>query len=205
MATPCIIYTVPHKWLWPRASSPKTSGNRMYCWECFLLSGNWSSSVLQSSKWLVQLGSQCAGSGYRHNGPHLVPGKQLISAICFVGYNDELYRLYKVTDLMTYMHVKGFKWAGNVVRMLDNGIPERTLEESLTWSKPTRKLRNRCKNEVWKDDLTILLNIENGTQWQDNWSDCRKKTAKAIASYRPKTHVGEFGVWIVCGYIILFF
>jgi len=34
---------------------------------------------------------------------------QTISVIWFVRYNDELYRLYKANELVTYMHIKGFK------------------------------------------------------------------------------------------------
>jgi hypothetical protein len=47
--------------------------------------------------------------------------------------------------------------------------------------------------------------MKTGTQWQENWSDCRKKTAEAIASNRPKTHVGEFGVRIVVDTLPTFF
>jgi len=35
---------------------------------------------------------------------------QTISVIWFVRYNDELYRLHKANDLVTYMHIKAFKW-----------------------------------------------------------------------------------------------
>jgi hypothetical protein len=76
---------------------------------------------------------------------------QTISVIWFVRYNDELYKLHKANELVTYLHIKRFKWAGNIVQMLDNSIPKWTLEESLRGCKPIGKPRNRCKNEVGKD------------------------------------------------------
>jgi hypothetical protein len=41
------------------------------------------------------------------------------------------------------MHVKRLKWAGHIVRMLENIIPKQILEGRLRGQRPAGKLRNR--------------------------------------------------------------
>jgi hypothetical protein len=41
-----------------------------------------------------------------------------------IGYNDEIYKMYKDVALSTYIHLKSLMWAGHVVRMEKTSYPK---------------------------------------------------------------------------------
>jgi hypothetical protein len=55
----------------------------------------------------------------------------------------KLYRLYKDTDLVMYVHVKRLQGAGHVVRIFGNRIPKGIPEGSLERKRPVGNPRNR--------------------------------------------------------------
>ena len=44
-----------------------------------------------------------------------------------IQYNNELYTLYKESDIVTYIKIKRLKWAGHVIRMEEHSPTRRVL------------------------------------------------------------------------------
>jgi len=64
-------------------------------------------------------------------------------------YNEELYRLYDETDLVTTNRITRLRWAGNIVRMQDN-LPCKKI----TMDKPEGRRRVGRPNLRWMDGVT---------------------------------------------------
>jgi hypothetical protein len=90
----------------------------------------------------------------------IIFGPVNVNGIWRIWYNEELYRLYKDIDCVTYMHVKRLQWAGHVVRMFNIRLPKWVLEGSLKGRRPARKCRKTQEDEVWKD-AAKLINTKN--------------------------------------------
>jgi hypothetical protein len=63
-------------------------------------------------------------------------------------YNEELYRLYNETDLVTAIRIAKLRWAGHIVRMQDN-LPY----TKLTLHKPEGRRRVGRPNLRWIDGV----------------------------------------------------
>ena len=64
------------------------------------------------------------------------------------GYNEELYRLYDETDLVTTVRITSLRWAGHIVRMQDN-LPCKKI----TLDKPEGIRRVGRPNLRWMDGV----------------------------------------------------
>jgi hypothetical protein len=64
-------------------------------------------------------------------------------------YNEELYRLYDETDLVTSIRITRLRWAGHIVRMQDN-IPCKKI----TLDKPEGRRRVGRPNLRWMNGVT---------------------------------------------------
>ena len=63
-------------------------------------------------------------------------------------YNEELYRLYDETDLVTTIRITRLRWAGHIVRMQDN-LPCKKI----TLDKPEGRRRVGRPNLRWMDGV----------------------------------------------------
>jgi hypothetical protein len=63
-------------------------------------------------------------------------------------YNEELYRLYDETDLVTTVRIPRLRWAGHIVRMQDN-LPCKKI----TLDKPEGRRRVGRPNLRWVDGV----------------------------------------------------
>jgi hypothetical protein len=63
-------------------------------------------------------------------------------------YNEELYRLYDKTDLVTTVRITRLRWAGHIVRMQDN-LPCKKI----TFDKPEGRGRVGRPNLRWMDGV----------------------------------------------------
>ena len=63
-------------------------------------------------------------------------------------YNEELYRLYDETDLVTTVRIARLRWAGNTVRMQDN-LPCKKI----TLDQPVGRRRVGRPNLIWMDGV----------------------------------------------------
>jgi hypothetical protein len=64
-------------------------------------------------------------------------------------YNEELYRLYDETDLVTSIRITRLRWAGHIVQMQDN-LPCKKI----TLDKPEGRRRVERPNLRWMDGVT---------------------------------------------------
>jgi hypothetical protein len=63
-------------------------------------------------------------------------------------YNEELYRLYDETDLVTTIKITRLRWGGHIVRMKDN-----LLCKKITSDKPEGRRRAGRPNLKWIDGV----------------------------------------------------
>jgi len=63
-------------------------------------------------------------------------------------YNDELYRLYDETNLVTIIRITRFRWTGHIVRIQDN-LPCKKI----TLDKPEDRRRVGRPNLSWMDGV----------------------------------------------------
>ena len=77
-------------------------------------------------------------------------------AIWRLRYDEELYRLYDETDLVTAIRITRLRWVGHIVRIQDN-----LLCKKITLDKP------EGRRQVGKSNL----------RWIDGWSDERCREA----------------------------
>ena len=69
-------------------------------------------------------------------------------ATCRSRYNEELYRLYDETDLVTTIRITRLRWVGHIVRMQDN-LPYKKI----TLDKPVGRRRVGRPNLRWMDGV----------------------------------------------------
>jgi hypothetical protein len=83
------------------------------------------------------------------------------------------------------MRVKRLRWAGNVIRMFDKGMPKRILKGNVGGRRPTGKPWNRWEDEVRKD-AAKLLSMKNWFPTTRHRSDWWKKTGETMARKRAE-------------------
>ena len=93
-----------------------------------------------------------------------------------IKYNNELYTLYKESDIVTYIKINQLKWAGHVIRMEEQSPTRRVLvavvEGRRQWGRP--KLR-------WEDGVMEVArklgerNRRNAARNRDSWQKLLKK------------------------------
>jgi hypothetical protein len=85
-------------------------------------------------------------------------------------YNEELYRLYKETDLVTTIRITRLRWAGHIIRIQDN-LPCKKI----TLDKPEGRRRVGRPNFRWMDGVVRdaerleVRNWKNKAKDRDGW------------------------------------
>ncbi|KAJ4432424.1 hypothetical protein ANN_21043 [Periplaneta americana] len=72
-----------------------------------------------------------------------------------IRYNNELYKLYKSFDIVTFIKLRRLEWAGHVYRMEGNRIPKKILEGKIHGKRPIGRPKNR-----WIDASLMLAGNE---------------------------------------------
>ena len=94
-------------------------------------------------------------------------------------YDDELYTLYKESDIVTYIKINRLRWAGRVIRLEEQSPARRVLVAVVEG----RRQRGRPKLR-WEDGLSDDArklgerNWRNAARKKDSW---RKLLNKAMA------------------------
>jgi len=94
-------------------------------------------------------------------------------------YNNELYTLYKESDIVTYIKINRLKWAGHVIRMEEQSATRRVfvavVEGRRQRGRP--KLRVRWEDGVMEDARKLgERNWRNAARNRDRWQKLLKKT-----------------------------
>ena len=89
------------------------------------------------------------------------------NGVCCLRYSEEVHDGIKTTDW--YMQAERLHWAGHVVIMLDNRIPQRVLKGSLGGRRPAGRPRNRWEDDVRNDGAKLLYTkklARTGKMWE---------------------------------------
>ena len=93
-----------------------------------------------------------------------------------IKYSNELYTLYKESDIGTYIKINRLKWAGHVIRMEEESPTRRFLVAVVEGR------RQRCRSKLrWEDGVmedTRKLgerNCRNAAGNRDSWQELLKK------------------------------
>jgi hypothetical protein len=57
-------------------------------------------------------------------------------------WNNELYSLYKETNIVEDIKVRRLGWAGHIIRMEEQRIPKKSLKRKLPYSETSVKTKN---------------------------------------------------------------
>ena len=93
--------------------------------------------------------------------------------------SEELHRLYKQSELVTYMRVNRLKWVGNIVRIFEKKIRKWLLHGSpggrrMRIGKGYRQIAQHEEYELGKD-VAKFINKKNCRVTAKNMSDRRKQ------------------------------
>jgi hypothetical protein len=95
-------------------------------------------------------------------------------------WNNELYGLYKELNIVEDIIIKRLKWAGYIIRMEEERIPKKVLNENFHAARPVGRPRTRWVDVVQRDALQLLRTRgwrRRATKW-DEWR-CLVREAKA--------------------------
>jgi len=94
-----------------------------------------------------------------------------------IKYNNELYTLYKESDIVIYIKINRLKWAGHVIRMEEQSPTRKVLVAIVEG----RRQRGR-PNLRWEDGVTEDAgklgerNWRNAARNRDSWQKLLKET-----------------------------
>ena len=71
-------------------------------------------------------------------------------------YNQELYKQFKSTDLVTHIKLRRLEWAGHVSRMEESRVPKKVMEGKIYGRRPVGRPRERWLDEVTADARFFL-------------------------------------------------
>ena len=96
-----------------------------------------------------------------------------------IKYNDDLYTLYKDSNIITYIKINGLRWAGHVIRLEEQNLARRLFAAVVEG----RREKGRPKLR-WEDGVTGDVKKLGERHWRstarnrDGW---RKLLRKALA------------------------
>jgi hypothetical protein len=91
-------------------------------------------------------------------------------------YSNDLFTLYKESDIVTHMKVNRLRWAGHVIR-LEEKSPARTVLGAVIEGKRQRgRPKLRCEDGVMDDGRKLgEKNWRNAARNKDGWRKLLKK------------------------------
>jgi hypothetical protein len=88
-----------------------------------------------------------------------------------IGYNEELYRLHDVADLVTTIKITRLRWAGHIIRMQDHLPCKKITLDKLEGRRQVGRPNLRCMNEVTRDAQRLgITNWRIKARDRDGWS-----------------------------------
>jgi len=93
-----------------------------------------------------------------------------------IKYNNELYTLYKESDIVTYIKINRLKWAGHVIRMEDQSPTRRVLVAVVEGRRQRGRPKLRWEDGVMEDVRKVEeRNWRNAARNRDSWQKLLKK------------------------------
>jgi hypothetical protein len=71
-------------------------------------------------------------------------------------WNNELYILYNVPNIVEDIKIRRLEWAGHVIRMEEERIPKKVLIGNFHTTRPVGRPRTRWADVVQRDALQLL-------------------------------------------------
>jgi len=85
-------------------------------------------------------------------------------------YNNELYTLYKESDIVTYIKINRLKWAGHVIRMEEQSPTRRVLVAVVEGRIQRGRPKLRWEDGVTEDARKLgERNWRNAAKNRDSW------------------------------------
>jgi hypothetical protein len=93
-----------------------------------------------------------------------------------IKYNNELYTLYKESDIVTYIKINRLRWAGHVIRLEEQNPARRVLVAVVEGRRQRGRPKLRWEDGV-KEDARKLgeRNWRNVARKRDSWRKLQKK------------------------------
>ena len=93
-----------------------------------------------------------------------------------IKYINELYTLYKESDIVTYIKINRLKWAGHVIRMEDQSPTRRVLVAVVEGRRQRGRPKLRWEDGVMEDVRKVEeRNWRNAARNRDSWQKLLKK------------------------------
>jgi hypothetical protein len=99
-----------------------------------------------------------------------------------MGYNKELYELYKDVDLVTFIKLKRLQWAGHIQRLRLDRIPKKAVRAKFSGSCPAGKPARRWEDGV-KEDAASMLQCRDWRLTAQNRKVWGQKLREAMARH----------------------
>jgi hypothetical protein len=93
-----------------------------------------------------------------------------------IKYNNELYTLYKESDIVTYMKVNRLRWTGHVIRLEEQSRARTVVVAVVEGKRQMGKPKLRWEDGVMDDARKLKKNWRNATRNKDGWRKLLKKT-----------------------------
>ena len=93
-----------------------------------------------------------------------------------IKYNNELYTLYKESDIVTYIKINRLKWAGHVIRMEEQRPTRRVLVAVVERRRQRGRPKLRWEDGVMEDARKMgERNWRNAARNRESWQKFLKK------------------------------
>ena len=93
-----------------------------------------------------------------------------------IKYNNELYTLYKESDIVSYIKINRLKWAGHVIRMEEQSATRRVPVAVVEGRRQRGRPKLRWEDDVMEDARKLEeRNWRNAARNRDSWQKLLKK------------------------------
>jgi hypothetical protein len=93
-----------------------------------------------------------------------------------IRYNNELYTLYKVNDIVTYIKIYRLRCGGHVIRLEEKNPARRVLVAVVEGRRKRGRLKLRWEGDVMEDARKLEeRNWRNAARNRDNWQKVLNK------------------------------
>lgn len=91
-----------------------------------------------------------------------------------IRYNEEIYDMYKDIKVTTFIKIQRLQWAGHLIRMDENRIPKKVLQQTIYGKRRRGKPKRRWEEAV-REDAESLLKVKpwkTKAKDRDFWRRC---------------------------------
>jgi hypothetical protein len=83
-------------------------------------------------------------------------GPKKVEGVWRLRYNTEICDLYKEVKVSLFIKLRRLQGAGRVMRMYDERIPKKALQQTVYGKRAVGKPRKRWEDAVWEDCIKLL-------------------------------------------------